>query len=195
MRLAAAALVAATALVTPATGRAQPVSSLSGPGPDTWLELHLGAAIPQHHDLDVVDPGYAFGGTFGARFLPWLGAEAEVGSWRATGKDARVELTASDLPVKANVRLRAPWKVVELTAAAGVGLHFASLTVEPAGMGSTSRSAVAFGFQAGAGIGFHLSPTMLVGAAVERTFVEPKFEGSGVRFDALRVAATLTYHL
>ena len=36
---------------------------------------------------------------------------------------------------------------------------------------------------------------MLVGAAVERSFLEPKFEGTAVRFDALRVAVTLTYHL
>lgn len=195
MRLAIAAVLAAAVVVTPSTAHAQPVSSPSGAGPDTWIELHLGAAMAQHKDLDVVDPGYAFGGAFGARFLPWLGAEAEVGYWRATGKNAAAEVTASDAPVKVNLRLRAPWKPVELSVAGGAGLHFASLTVEPAGMGSRSRSAVAFGFQVGAAIGFHLSPTMLVGAAVERSFVQPKFEGTGVHFDALRVAATLTYHL
>lgn len=195
MRVAIGAVLAAFALVAPSTGRAQPVSSPSGPGPDTWIQVHLGAALAQHADLDVVDPGYALGGTLGARFLPWLGAEAEVGYWRATGEDATHQVTASDVPVKANLRLRAPWKVVELSAAAGAGLHFASLTVERTGTGSTSRSSVAFGFQVGAGIGFHLSPTMLVGAEVERSFVEPRFDGHGVRFDALRVAATLTYHL
>lgn len=189
------AVIAAAALLAPAAGYAQPVSSLSGPGPDTWVEVHLGASIPQHKDLDGVDPGYAFGGTFGARFTPWLGAEGEVGYSRATGKDAGVTLTASDLPVKANLRLRAPWKVVELSVAGGVGLHFAWLGIEPAGIPSTSRSAVAFGFQVGAAVGIDLSPTMLVGAAVERSFLEPKFEGTAVRFDALRVAVTLTYHL
>ena len=59
------AVIAAAALLAPAAGYAQPVSSLSGPGPDTWVEVHLGATIPQHKDLDGVDPGYAFGGTFG----------------------------------------------------------------------------------------------------------------------------------
>ena len=43
-------------------------------------------------------------------------------------------LTASDLPVKANLRLRAPWKVAELSVAGGVGLHFAWLGIEPAGI-------------------------------------------------------------
>jgi len=199
MRFTAAAVLAAAVLLAPAAARAQPVSSLSGPGPDTWIELHLGASIPQHRDLDVVDPGYAIGGAFGARFSPYLGVEGELGYTRATGHDAGVTLTASDLPFKANLRLRAPWKVMELSAAAGVGLHVASLTRElpdPAGgTVSTTRTSAAFGFQVAAGLGFHLSPTMLVGAAVERTFVEPKFEGIGVRFDALRVALTLTYHL
>jgi hypothetical protein len=194
-----AAVLAAAALLAPVAGRAQPVSSLSGPGPDTWIELHLGASIPQHKDLAGVDPGYAVGGAFGARFSPYLGVEGELGYTRATGKDAGVTLTASDLPFKANLRLRAPWKVMELSAAAGVGLHLASLTREvpdlAGGTVSTTRTSVAFGFQVAAGLGLHLSPTMLVGAGVERTFVEPKFEGTGVRFDALRVALTLTYHL
>jgi opacity protein-like surface antigen len=199
MRSTAAAVLAAVALLAPAAGRAQPVSSLSGPGPDTWIELHLGASIPQHQDLDGVEPGWAIGGAFGARFSPYLGVEGELGYTRASGQEAGVTLTASDVPFKANLRLRAPWKVMELSAAAGVGLHVASLTREvpdPAGgTVSTTRTSVAFGFQVAAGLGFHLSPTMLVGAGVERTFVEPKFEGTGVRFDALRVALTLTYHL
>jgi opacity protein-like surface antigen len=199
MRSTVAAVLAAAALVAPAAGRAQPVSSLSGPGPDTWLELHLGASIPQHRDLEIVDPGYAFGGAFGARFTPYLGVEGELGYTRATGKEAGVTLTAADVPLKANLRLRAPLKVLELSASAGVGLHLASLTREvPGGSGgtiSTTRTAAAFGFQVGAAVGFNLSPTMLVGAGVERSFLEPKFEGTGVRFDALRVALTLTYHL
>jgi hypothetical protein len=199
MRSTAAAVLAAAALVAPAAGRAQPVSSLSGPGPDTWIELHLGASIPQHRDLDVVDPGYAFGGAFGARITPYLGVEGEVGYARATGKEAGVTLTVSDVPLEANLRLRAPLKVVELSASAGAGLHVASLTREaPALAGrttSTTRTATAFGFQVGAAVGFHLSPTMLVGAAVERSFVEPRFDGAGVHLDALRVALSLTYHL
>lgn len=199
MRSTVAGILAAAALLAPAAGRAQPVSSLSGPGPDTWLEVHLGASIPQHPDLDGVDPGYAFGGAFGARFTRYLGVEGELGYSRATGKDGPVRLTASDLPIKANLRLRAPGKVVEVSAAAGVGLHFATLTTERpdllGGTTSTSRTSAAFGFQVGAGLGFHLSPTMLAGVAVERSFVDPRFDGTAVRFDALRVAVTLTYHL
>jgi opacity protein-like surface antigen len=209
MRSILAGLLALATLLAPAAGRAQPVSSLSGPGPDTWIELHLGGWIPQSGDLDVVDPGYAFGGEFGARFTPYLGVEAGIGYVRATGREpgvaiapdfpAPVKLTVSDLPLTVNLKVRGPWKVVEPFLAAGVGLHVASLStafVTLAGTSpSTTRTAVAFGAQVSAGIGFHLSPTMLVGAAVERTFVEPKFDGTGVRLDALRAALTLTYHL
>jgi hypothetical protein len=194
-----AAVLTALALVAPAAVLAQPVSSISGPATDTWLELHLGAALPQHADLDAVDPGYAFGGAFGARFSPYLGAELGVGYWRATGTEPGLELTASDVPVTANVRIRLPGRVVELSAAAGAGLHVATFSVTPtaslAGPTPPSRTSVAFGGQVSAAAGFHLSPTMLVGASVERTFVEPKFHGAGVRFDTLRLAATLTYHL
>lgn len=198
MRSAFTAVLALAALLVPAAGRAQPVSSLSGPGPDTWVELHLGGWIPQDRDLDVVDPGFAFGGAFGARFTPYLGVDGGVGYVRATGTQAGAKLTVSDFPLTANLRLRAPLKVVEPFLAAGVGLHVATLATEVPGLTapvSSSRTAVAFGAQISAGIGFHLSPTMLFGAAVERTFVEPRFDGTAVRLDALRAALTLTYHL
>lgn len=199
MRSSIAALIAACALFAPAAGRAQPVSSLSGPGPDTYLELHLGAWLPQHEDLDVVEPGYAFGAALGARFSPYVAVEGGVGYVRASGKEATTRLTVSDVPVTASLRFRYALRPVELTASAGVGLHFVTRTVEipdllGGGTASTSRTAAAFGFQVGAGIGFNLSPTMLVGAGVERSFLEPKLDGQRVGFDALRVALTLSYH-
>lgn len=199
MRSTAAALLAA-ALLFPAAARAQPVSSLSGPGPDTWIELHLGGALPQEDDLDVVDPGVAFGGTFGARFTPWLGVEGGLGFLRASGSEAGAKLTVTDLPVTANLRFRGALRALELSVSGGVGLHFASLSSEVPGLlpGETvsrSRSTTAFGFQVGAALGFNLSPTMLVGVAAERSFVEPEFDEDAVRFDMLRLALTLTYHL
>jgi hypothetical protein len=196
--LAAAALV----FLAPTAARAQPVSSLSGPGPDTWIDLHLGAALPQHGDLDELDPGYAIGGAFGARFSPYLGAEFGVGYWRAVRTSAGLERTASDVPLTANLRLRAPGRVVEVSVAAGVGMHVATYSaraVTAAGpltlAASSSATSVAFGGQVGAALGFHLSPTMLLGASVERSFVAPRFHDRTVRFDALLVAANLTYHL
>ena len=193
------AAVLAAAVLAPGAVRAQPVSSLSGPGPDTWIELHLGAFVPQDEDLDAVDPGYAVGGTFGARFSPYLGVEGGVGWARATGTEGGTKVIVSEVPITASLRLRAPYRIAEISATAGVGLHVTSLSTERPVLGAprvtTSDRAVAFGFHVGLGVGFHLSPTMLVGADVQRTFVEPKFSGTGVRLDALRAAITLTYHL
>jgi opacity protein-like surface antigen len=196
MRSAAAA--AALALLAPAAAAAQPVSSPAGAGPDTYLELHLGAFLPQADELDVLDPGYAFGATFGARFSPYVGVEGELGYVRATGEEGGLETTFADFPISASVRLRAPFRAVELAVIGGAALHFAWLSQDVDVGGRPVRrsdSAAAFGFHAGGSIAFRVTPTMLVGAEARRTFLEPKFEGERVKADGLRVAITLAYHL
>src|SRR5512133_4337280 len=112
MRSAAAA--AALALLAPAAATAQPVSFPAGPGPDTYLEFHLGAFLPQSDPLEDLDPGYAFGGTFGARFSPYVGVEAELGYLRATGQQGGLETAFADFPIAASIRLRAPSRAVEI---------------------------------------------------------------------------------
>jgi opacity protein-like surface antigen len=197
MRSAFAALLAAGTLLVPGAGRAQPVSTPSGPGPSVWLAVHLGASIPQAADLDGVDTGYDLGASIGARFTPYLGVEGSLGYVRASGTEAGVERTVWDLPIAANLRVRAPGRVVEPSAFAGVALHVASLTVDSPAAGGTVRAtdeAVAFGFQVGAALDFHVTQTMLFGAEVQRSFVEPRFDGTAVRLDALRVAVALTHH-
>jgi hypothetical protein len=195
MRTASAALLVAVLLV-PAAAIAQPVSTPSGGGgPPVWLTVHLGATVPQNSDLDGVDAGYDLGGALGAWFTPVIGAEGGIGYLHATGTSGGVERTVSDLPISANLRLRAPGKVVELAAIAGVAIHFASLRVRgtaASGQAATDDS-MAFGAQVGVAVDFHLTPTMLVGFDVQRSFVEPKFQGAGVRLDALRIAAALTH--
>ncbi len=191
--------VLATALLAPRYARAQPVSSLSGPGPDTYIELHLGTYLPQHRDLDIVDPGVAVGGTFGARFSPYVSVEGGVGWVRASGSEGSTKITVSDVPLTASLRLRAPYRFAEISATGGAGLHIASFSSEMDLVGlpasTVSDTAVALGYHVGLGVAFQLSPTMLFGVDVRRTFVEPKFSGTGVRLDGLRAAVTLTYHL
>jgi opacity protein-like surface antigen len=192
------AALTAAALLAPAAARAQPVSSLSGPGPDTYLELQLGAFLPQHDDLDALDPGYAVAATFGARFTPNLGVEGGVEYVRATGQDQGVRLELTDVPISASVRFRLPMKVAELSAIAGAALHFAHLSSERDvgvfGFQESSDTSTAFGFHVGAAAAFNLSSTMLFGVDVRRTFVAPEFDDVDVRLDALRLALTLTYH-
>jgi opacity protein-like surface antigen len=199
MRTSAVA-AAALALAAPLLAAAQPVSTPSGP--DTYLSFHAGAYVPQHDDLRNFDPGIAFGGTFGALFTPNLGVEAEVGYYRSTGKEPDIGSLWA-VPVTASLRVRMPLKVAELSALAGGGVHFAhasfaTLTCQAIGCpapGRVTETSNAFGFHVGAAAAFNLSPTMLVGAEVRRTFVPARFAGESVRLDGLRAAVTLSYNL
>jgi opacity protein-like surface antigen len=188
--------LAAALLVAPAAPRAQPVSQPAGTGPDVWIAVHLGAAVFQGDELrGNVDPGYDVGATVGAWFNRWLGVEGSAAYVQANGTSAGVKRTVWDVPIAANLRARWPTKVLEPSIFAGAALHLASLEVGPAGGGgpSSSRSTTAFGFQVGAALDFHVTRTMLVGAAVERSFVPASFGGASVRLDALRIALALTH--
>lgn len=188
-----AAILAAAALAAPAATRAQPVSYLSGPGPDTYLEFHLGGFLPQD-DIEELDPNVAFGGTFGARFNPHLSVEGGIEYLRARAEEGGEEIVLSDLPLTASFRLRAPLKVAEISALAGVGIHLARLSFESP-FGDASDTATAFGFHVGAAVAFNLSPTMTFGVDVRRTFVEPSFDGGDLQIGGVRLALTLAYHL
>jgi len=204
MKLLATAAAVALALAAPAPSHAQPVSTVGGAGPDTYLELHLGAFVPQHEDLDALDTGYDLGGTFGARFTPNLGVEGELSYVRATGSDSRpegtVEQTLAMVPFTASVRLRLPLKVAELSALGGAGLYIASfestttLALPGDPSATTSDTTTVFGFHVGAALAFNLSPTMLFGAEVRRTFVDAELDGVDVGLDGTRIALTLGYH-
>jgi opacity protein-like surface antigen len=187
------ASLAALALAFPATALAQPVSTVGGAGPDTFLELHLGAFVPQSTDLDGLDPNVDLGGTFGARFTPNVSAELEVGYYRTSGTTAGVKDAVEAFPVTASLRLRYPMKVAELSAFAGGGVHFAHASTDTPD-GYASASDTAFGWHAGAELAFNLSPTMRVGFEVRRTFVDARFDGVDTDIGGLRLAATLGYH-
>jgi opacity protein-like surface antigen len=194
------ASLAALALAAPSAALAQPVSTVGGAGPDTYLELHLGAFLPQSSDLDRLDPNVSVGGTFGARFSPNLSAELEVAYYRASGSEAGWKGAVDAIPVTASVRLRYPMKVAEVSALAGGGIHFAHEWVEiaPASPGgaTTERSArdTAFGYHVGAEAAFNLSPTMRVGVEGRWSFLTAEFDGVDTDLGGLRLAATLGYH-
>ncbi len=189
------AAFAALALAVPAGALAQPVSTMGGAGPDTYLEFHLGAFLPQSKDTKMLDPNVAFGGTFGARFNPNVSAEIEVAYYRASASSGGVKDVLDAIPITASLRLRYPMKVAEISAFAGGGVHFAhaSSELDAGGTLGSSRD-TAFGYHVGAEVAFNLSPTMRVGFELRETFVTANFDGTDVDIGGLRLAATLGYH-
>lgn len=184
-----AVLVAALLLALPLSARAQPVSEPTGP--DTYLQFHLGAVLPQG-DLDELDPGYTVGGTFGARFTRHLAVEAGVAFERATLGGA-VETALMDVPISVSLVARLPFKHAELAAYGGGDLHLLRLTVDTAGVPERGSNDAALGGHVGARAGFNVWPTTLVGLDVRGSFAEATFGGDSTRVDAVRLAVTLQY--
>lgn len=190
-------LAAIAALVLgPLPSRAQPVTVTGGSGPDTYLQLHAGAVLPQGDDLDGFDTGFSVGGTFGARFTRHLSIEGEVAYWQSTVSEAGVDQRIALMPLTASLRLRMPVAFAELSAFGGAGLHVAWYTVRDATGTTTVETTeddATFGFHLGAEIAFHLSPTILAGAEARYSVVNADFAGTDVQLDGLRVAMTLAY--
>jgi hypothetical protein len=184
MRSSIAVVAVISALVAAPSVRAQPVSARSGP--DTYLEVQLGAFFPQAKDIDALDPGVALAGTLGAMFTPNLGAEASLGYYRAAGANGQ---TLTAVPVLASLRLKAPFKPVELSARAGLGIHFASSHVP----GVADSTSTALGFHLGGAVAFNLSPTMQVGLDLLGTFAKARFRGTSTRLDGVVLAVKLGY--
>ena len=199
MKNVAAVVTVALALLAAPSTRAQPVSARSGP--DTYLEFDVGAFIPQAPDLSDFDPHIAFSGTFGAKFNPNVGVEASLGYYRAASTTAAVppapanERSLNVMPLLVNLRLVAPFKTMELSARAGVGIHFASLHSTGGNNGNYYDTSTAFGWQVGASAAFNLSPTMLVGVDVLGTFAQATFAGADVGIDGITVSVKLGYRL
>lgn len=182
-----AVFLAALVSLLPLSARAQPVSEPAGP--DTYLQVHLGAFIPRG-DFDDLDTGFTVGGVFGARFTRHLAVEGELSYDRAT-RGGALSTTLSDVPISVSLVGRLPFKRAELAAYAGPDLHLVRLSVD----GSPSRSwnDTAFGAHYGVRAGFNVWPTTLVGLDARGTVAEARFGGASARIDAFRIAVTLQY--
>jgi hypothetical protein len=180
----AALAAAAVALATPLFAHAQPVSEPAGP--DTYLQVHLGAYLPRASN-DNLDTGYTVGGVFGARFTRHLAAEAGISYDRATGPGSE---TLADVPITASLVGRLPFKRAELAAYAGPDLHLVRLT-----LGGTTQSSSVFGLHYGVRAGFNVWPTTLVGIDAGGDLAEARFGTGFHSISGFRIALTLQYRL
>ncbi len=182
-------VAAAVALGVPLSAHAQPVSEATGP--DTYLQVHLGALLPQG-DLDQLDAGYTVGGAFGARFTRHLAVEGGLAFERAT-RDGAVETTFVDVPISVSLVARLPLKRAEVAAYGGADLHLARLSLDAPGIPEHGANDTAFGGHVGARAAVNLWPTTLFGVDVRGSFAEASFDGVSTRIDAIRLAVTLQY--
>lgn len=141
--LAAACLAAVLAVLAPRAARAD------DDGPDAQvLALRAGAWIPAGPSMAGLDPGPEGELTLGIRLLPWLGAEMGAGVARpsssaavvrdAAGVERTIEPRLWDVPVGGGLRAFLPLGPVELSAAAGVAVHFVSAERDVATSASTA---------------------------------------------------------
>lgn len=113
------------------------------------LALRLGAWLPTGPTMPGLDPGPEGELAMGLRLLPWLGAEmgaglvhpSSTGAVRrdASGVQRTVEPRLWDVPVGGGLRAFLPLGPLELSAAAGVAVHFVSAERDVATSTSASR--------------------------------------------------------
>lgn len=179
-------VVAAVVALLPISAGAQPVSEAAGP--DTYLQVHLGAFVPRG-DFDQLDTGFTVGGAFGARFTRYLAVEGAVAFERATSSGPG-STTLNDVPIAVSLVARLPFKQGELAAYGGPDLHVVHVRVD--GTPSRSWDEVGFGGHYGVRAAVNVWPTALVGVDLSGTVAEAKLDRTA-RLDAFRLAVMLQY--
>jgi hypothetical protein len=179
-------VVAAVVALLPLSAGAQPVSEPAGP--DTYLQVHLGAFVPRG-DFDELDTGFTVGGAFGARFTRHLAVEGAVAFERATSSGPG-STTLNDVPIAVSLVARLPFKQGELAAYGGPDLHVVHVGVK--GTPSRSWDEVGFGGHYGVRAAVNVWPTALVGIDLSGTIAEAKLDRT-TRLDAFRLAVMLQY--
>ncbi|ACL67172.1 conserved hypothetical protein [Anaeromyxobacter dehalogenans 2CP-1] len=144
MRPLAAACLAAVLAVT-----AAPAARADDEGLDAQvLALRVGAWIPAGPSMAGLEPGPEGELTLGVRLLSWLGAEMGAGVARPSSTSAAVRDAAGvartveprlwDVPVGGGLRAFLAAGPVELSAAAGVAVHFVSAERDVASSATTA---------------------------------------------------------
>lgn len=167
--------------------------------PFGYLQLRGGAYMPGTSDLEAFDKGLAADASFGYRFSPYVAMEFGVGYFQtsasASAQGMNAELTFSDIPVTATLKLVAPLAALELYAVAGAGLHSVTLDASLTGVGSASESATVFGFHVGGGLLLPVSSTVSLGLDVRHLVVRPSFNDVEIKIDGTTVTGALVFRL
>lgn len=148
--------------------------------PPNYFVLKGGIYSPGHADLtdDPPDFGIGFNGevAFGHYFTPNIALELSAGYLVTSKTISGTDAEANAIPILLSVKGVIPFPSGEIYALAGGGAYIS----EAKGGGETS-SATAFGFQAGIGGSYNITPEMFLGLEGKYFWAKPEFTFSGVK--------------
>ncbi len=147
-----------------------------------YFVLKGGVYSPQHADLTDPDFGAGFNGevAFGHYFTPNVAVELGAG-YLATKKTlSGVSVTVSSIPVLLSIKGVAPFPQGELYALVGGGAYVSEIKGAAFGLSATADK-TAFGFQAGIGGDYNITPEIFLGLEGKYFWVQPEFEVAGVK--------------
>lgn len=200
------ALLVALATLLPIASFAQ--TDAAGRNSTSYLQVRLGAVIPQHEDLDGYDSGLAFDVGIGFFLNPNVAIEAGLGRFSISAEDSYYDYdlaatvtardTASAIPLTGTLKLGAPIEdKAFLYGLAGAGLYFVSDTfkISAPGYGSASEddSATAFGLHFGGGASLYLAPRWTIGAEVRYLVSKVELFEVSSNIDSLVATANVGY--
>jgi opacity protein-like surface antigen len=193
-------VVAAIVLVSAATARAQ--SSLP-PGAfavgDRYVSVKLGAAMPQHDDLDGFNTGLATEVSIGQRFHRNFAGEFNLGfssmstdteTFNLNGTLVNAKGSAYFIPITATFKVIAPLGNVELYGLGGAGLYVGRMTFDAASSfasASDSDTSTGAGLHFGAGTVIQLSPRASLSAELRYHVAEATFFDATGRIDNIQL--------
>lgn len=199
-------LVLAVALLVPVAAYSQ--TDATGVYRSTYVQVRMGAAIPQHDDLEFFDPGLAFELGIGVQLTPNVSIEAGLGRFSITAEESAfipelgatvtVKDTASAIPLTGSLKLGLPLAEKGLVyGLAGAGLYFVSDDTKFSAPGyqteSVDDTATAFGFHFGGGLTVNVAPQWSLGAELRYVISKVELYDVTNNIDSLIVTGGVGY--
>lgn len=149
-----------------------------------------GAFFPQASDVEDFDNGWSAEFAIGTRIVPMLDLELGVGWFEikhdvAGGGEEKIRA----IPATATIKIPFTLGPVEPYIEGGGGAYF--VRAEAPGQGEDNDTV--FGYHAGAGLNFNLTPNVFIGAEGRYIWVEPSVFGTDVKLDGINATGNIGF--
>ncbi len=175
-------------------------------GPPNYLVLKAGIYSPSESfdvenvnggETDRIDPQTGFNGeiAIGHYFLPVFATELGVGYFESEGSPAALpgEVKLKVVPVTFTAKAFIPLGLVEPYGEFGIGAYIADLDVTGNIGNFSSSTKGVFGFHAGGGVNFNITPVVFLGVEGRYLWAKPSFGGQDIKLDGFTVTADLGF--